>query len=115
MSAGKAVIATDVGGVSEAIADGVNGVLVKSEDHAALAQALLDLAADRERLRVLGEHARATFVERFTGDRFAGTFLSIIDSVLRRHVDTRAVPPSARVSADRSVVLSERDAVPGHG
>jgi len=44
MAAGKAAIASDVGGVSEAIVDGVNGLLVPAQDARALTRAMRRLA-----------------------------------------------------------------------
>jgi glycosyltransferase involved in cell wall biosynthesis len=46
LSAGKPIVATDVGGNPELVLDGENGLIVPSGDPAALAQALIRLAAD---------------------------------------------------------------------
>ena len=45
---GIPVVATRVGGISEAVVDGVTGLLVPPRDEAALAQAILRLMEDRE-------------------------------------------------------------------
>jgi glycosyltransferase involved in cell wall biosynthesis len=57
---GKAVIASNGGGVPEQIQHGRSGILVKPDDPAALARALLRVAGDPELRRRLGEAARAT-------------------------------------------------------
>jgi glycosyltransferase involved in cell wall biosynthesis len=53
MAAGLPIVATDVGGVAHALADGERGVLVPPRDHRAAADALALLACDaglREKL-----------------------------------------------------------------
>ena len=59
MAHGKAVIASDVGGHRELIADGTTGVLFKADDPSALADAAQRLLADPERRAALRERARA--------------------------------------------------------
>ena len=57
MAAGKAVIATRGGGVSEIVEDGVSGVLVPKNDPVALADAMLQLLNDSSRRQALGVEA----------------------------------------------------------
>ena len=45
-TAGRAAVATDVGGVADVVVDGVTGIVVPREDEAALAAALVRLGAD---------------------------------------------------------------------
>jgi L-malate glycosyltransferase len=59
MAAGKPVVATDVGAIPDAVADGVNGYLVPSGDADALAGSLRALAADPEARRRMGREARS--------------------------------------------------------
>ncbi|MGI9658366.1 MAG: glycosyltransferase family 4 protein [Gaiellaceae bacterium] len=54
----KPVVATRVGGLIEAVADGSTGVLVPTRDAAALASAIADLLLDSERRRNLGRAGR---------------------------------------------------------
>ena len=65
MAVGVPVVVTDVGGMADAVTDGVNGLLVPSRDPAALANALLELAADPERRRQMGERGRARAIADF--------------------------------------------------
>jgi len=65
MMAGLPVVATKVGGVPEAIEDGVNGLLVAPSAVDDLASALGRLAGDAELRLRLGEAARRTARERF--------------------------------------------------
>ena len=58
MLAGRAVVASDVGGLREIITHGVTGLTVPPGDPGALAVALDGLLDDPERRRRLGEAAR---------------------------------------------------------
>jgi glycosyltransferase involved in cell wall biosynthesis len=68
MSVGTPVVATDVGGVREAVEHGETGLLVERAPDA-LAAALLDLWRDPVRRAAMGRKAQARFLERFTLDR----------------------------------------------
>ncbi|MEP9378778.1 glycosyltransferase [Aquabacter sp. CN5-332] len=70
MGAGKAVVATAVNGIPEAIVDGVTGFLVPLQDPDALAKALLTLANDPELLVRMGEAGRARAEAVFGPARF---------------------------------------------
>jgi len=59
MAAGRACVATPVGGVPEVVTDGVDGVLVPPGDADAFAAALAGLLADPDRRAALGEKAAA--------------------------------------------------------
>ena len=66
MAAGLPVVATDVGGTAEAVAENVTGLVVPPRDAGALASALADLLADTERRARLGEAGRRRVADRFT-------------------------------------------------
>ena len=65
MAAGLPVVATDVGGVGELVADGETGLLVPAGDPARLAEALRSLLADAALRRRLGAAGLARARERF--------------------------------------------------
>lgn len=65
MSAGTAVVATRVGGVSEVVQDGTSGVLVERDDRPGFARELAALLGDRERSGLLGRAARERAMTRF--------------------------------------------------
>ena len=65
MAAGVAVVASAVGGVPEAVADGETGLLVPPRDIAALARALGGLAGDPARVAAIGAAGRRRAEERF--------------------------------------------------
>jgi glycosyltransferase involved in cell wall biosynthesis len=66
MAAGKAVVATAVGGNGEAVEDGVTGVLVPPADAGALADAVGALLRDPARAARLGQEGRRRVEARFS-------------------------------------------------
>ncbi len=81
MSVGLPVIATDVGGVSEAVQPGRTGWLVpRTAD--ALAAVIEDILRDPARLAALGEAGRRRFEDRFTLDRVAEGYATVYDGAL---------------------------------
>jgi glycosyltransferase involved in cell wall biosynthesis len=73
MLAGRPVIATDVGSVSEAVDDST-GLVVPPDDVEALRAAIDQLVADPERSHRLGEAGRERALERFTSAAMARAF-----------------------------------------
>jgi glycosyltransferase involved in cell wall biosynthesis len=65
MRAGLPVVASDVGGLSELVDNGVNGALVPRGDAEALSAALAGLIEDPPRRLQLGNAARLTYEARF--------------------------------------------------
>lgn len=56
MAMGNAIVATDVRGTNDAVEDGVNGYLVPVGDSDLMAEKILELMNDREKLRTFGEN-----------------------------------------------------------
>ncbi len=81
MSSGLPVIATRVGGIPEIVDDGVNGFLVQSKNPEAIAERVLELNADPELRRRIGEAARARVLERYTAEKVVGQYMEIYESV----------------------------------
>ncbi|MGQ9793856.1 MAG: GT4 family glycosyltransferase PelF [Anaerolineae bacterium] len=75
MACGRAVVATDVGGVAEAVGDA--GILVPARDPEAMGKACTELLLDDERRRALGKAARARVLEHFTIERFLNDYRNI--------------------------------------
>ncbi|MDL2354318.1 MAG: glycosyltransferase [Pseudomonadota bacterium] len=85
MAAAKAVVASSVGGIPEAIDDGDNGLLMEPGDVAMLAAALgllLNDAALRERL---GARARATVERRFSTAAASGALAALYRELAGGH------------------------------
>ena len=82
---GRGVIGTAAGGIPDLIHDGDNGLLVPTEDPAALAGALVRALADRELAARLGESAHRS-ADRWasTPEEFARQFRELVDAVIAR-------------------------------
>ena len=71
MAAAKPVVATDVGGPGELVADERTGLLVPPGDFLSLARALSRLSSDKDLIRRMGENGRARVKEHFTMEQMA--------------------------------------------
>lgn len=83
-AAGRAVVGTQVGGIPDIIAPGVNGLLVPSGDAAALADAIAELIADPARRRSMGLAGRQMVMERHSADRMVSELKDIYGRLLER-------------------------------
>jgi glycosyltransferase involved in cell wall biosynthesis len=83
MAAGLPVVACDVGGNPEAVTDGETGRLVPSRNAAAFASAVVELLADPEKRKAMGEAGRHRATERFSLDRMVGEMESLYESLAR--------------------------------
>jgi L-malate glycosyltransferase len=68
MAASLPVVATDVGGNPEAVQDGINGIIVASEDVPAMSAAIIRLLSDPSQARKMGAEGKRLTAERFTTD-----------------------------------------------
>ena len=82
MAAGRPVIATSVGGIGEAVTDGVTGLLVPPADANALAAAIRRLLLDAELAGRLARAARAAVAERFSSEAMVRNTARLYDEVL---------------------------------
>jgi glycosyltransferase involved in cell wall biosynthesis len=72
MAAGRAVVASSVGGIPETIVDGDNGLLVPPRDEQALAGALQQVLGDAALRERLAERARATIEQHYSTEVVCG-------------------------------------------
>lgn len=72
MSAGRAVVASDVGGVAEAVLDGETGILVPAGDSGRLSAAVGELLRDKPKRERMGEAGRRQ-VDRFSVGAMVGS------------------------------------------
>ncbi len=86
MMAGLPVVATNVGGVSELVKDGVTGFLVPRRDPKALAEALQRLIDDPELRKRMGEAGRQKALREFTLDRMLRETEQVYAEVLGREL-----------------------------
>jgi glycosyltransferase involved in cell wall biosynthesis len=66
MACGKTVIATPVGGVTDVIEDGVNGLLVNVNDADGLAMKIAEALSGPEKRESIGRSARETILRQYT-------------------------------------------------
>lgn len=81
-SASVPIVASRVGGIPEAVADGRTGLLVPPGDVAALAQACRALLGDRERRRQMGEAGRRRMQAEFSVAAMAAGNLEVYRELL---------------------------------
>ena len=84
MASSVPVVATRVGGTPEIVRDGETGILVPARDSAALASAVLDLQANSDRRRSMGEAGRARVVSEFSLERMVQRYEQLYGEVLGR-------------------------------
>jgi glycosyltransferase involved in cell wall biosynthesis len=82
MTAGRPVVATDVGSVTEAVVEGTTGLVVPAGEVGPLRDALEQLAEDPEQRKRMGEAGRRRALELFTTDRMARDFERVYDRTL---------------------------------
>jgi glycosyltransferase involved in cell wall biosynthesis len=75
---GRPVIGTSIGGLTEVVTNGKDGLLVPAGDSRALSEAMT--ACTLEELRSMGSRSRQTFDDRFRDERFASELLEWIRS-----------------------------------
>ena len=88
MAAAKVVIATKIGGIVDIVDDGQTGILIKPEDHQALAEAIVKLLLDNGLRIKMGQAGRRKIDTKFS----AKTMVNRIDEVYRELVVKKAFP-----------------------
>jgi glycosyltransferase involved in cell wall biosynthesis len=84
MAAAKPIVATDVGGVADAVQPHENGLLVPAQDPDALAGAIDALLADPQRARLMGARGLARAREEFSGRVVIKALEELYDQLLDR-------------------------------
>ena len=127
MAFGVPVVATDAGGISEQIVDGVSGRVVPREDERALAEALVDLCADEAARRRLGAAGRARIREHFSLRSMAEAYVAVLlgneptaEAPAIRSTSGRVAPLTGHLAPDDEVEgglgpEDEREAVRSSG
>jgi glycosyltransferase involved in cell wall biosynthesis len=75
------VVTTALGGITDIVRDGENGLIVPPNDAAALSAALARLVTDRDMVRHLGAGGLTVIEERFSWPRIIDQFAAIYDSL----------------------------------
>lgn len=83
MACGLPVVTTGISGIPEVVKDGINGLLVPTENPEALADALIRINQDQSLARGLSAKARTTVSQRFDGERFAVELARLFKEAVR--------------------------------
>jgi glycosyltransferase involved in cell wall biosynthesis len=102
MAAGLPVVASNVGGVAEAVVDGETGFLVPAADTGALARALERLLADGDLRRRLGAAGRARALSLFDVSRYRAAYRELY----RRSLSASAEPGELPAAHPHGVAAS---------
>ena len=89
MERGRAVVASDVGGLPEIVAAGETGLLVPPGDVDALAAGIVELAGDLDRARTFGAAGRRRALEHFSQERCTERTEELYRSALLRQRKSR--------------------------
>ncbi len=84
MSFGKPIIASNIGGIPEAVIDGVNGLLVTPNDFKETAETILKLIRNRELRISMGESGRAILRKKFKNKELVAETVKLYKKVLHQ-------------------------------
>jgi len=85
IACGAPVVAFDVCGMPDIVADGRNGRLVSSIDPDGMGNALVDLLSDEQNLMAMRSNARQFAQQRFSLESQAKAYLKLYEQVVARH------------------------------
>lgn len=83
MAFGLPIVATNAGGIPEAVEDGVTGRVVPARDPSRLAEALIELLEDTKLRAAMGKAGRASFEQRFIVDRMVENTLQVYGELVK--------------------------------
>lgn len=89
------VIATNVGGLPEVVQEGETGFLVPTGDIAAMSERAALLLSEPERIRMMGNRARARAIDKFATDQIIPQYEALYERVVQKtrtneHTSTRS-------------------------
>ncbi|CAN7593112.1 glycosyltransferase [Rhizobium sp. LjRoot254] len=102
MAAGVAVVATDVGGISELVEEGVNGYLVPARDPPAFAERLCRLAGDAALRRSFGASGRTRARLEFSPERMVMRTADLYETLITSRTSREPVRRKGRNHADNA-------------
>ena len=103
-AASKPVVATRVGGITDAVADGETGKLVACGDWDGLKMAVVDLLTDEAKQQRMGDNARRRVEEKFEWPIVIRQYQALLEAVRNR--DHRTL-----MSKEQSKQYSEQDSI----
>ena len=84
MASGLPVIATNTGGTSEAVRNGINGILIQPKRPGLLTSGILRLLSSQEEKQKMGMRARMMVEKEFTWEKSAKKLESIYEKIIKR-------------------------------
>jgi glycosyltransferase involved in cell wall biosynthesis len=96
MACGRAIVATDTGGIPEVVAGRVTGTLVPPRDPRAMAAAIVALLSDEGKRRAMGDAGLARVRTRFTVERMVAATAAVYARAAGRPHVTDTESPAAR-------------------
>jgi sugar transferase (PEP-CTERM/EpsH1 system associated) len=103
MASGVPVIATQVGGAAELVADGVTGLLVPPAAPEALSRAMSALAGDRDRRLSMGRAGRARAVAEFSLAAMIRSYEDLYVSLVKRRLREAGAAAASGVASSARV------------
>lgn len=82
MAAERPVVATEIGGIPEAVIKEKTGLLVPPGDSDALATAIIEFIQDPKKAKEMGEKGRARVIERFTKTKMLSEIQNVYQSLI---------------------------------
>lgn len=82
LSAGKIVVATNVGGSAESIQDGITGILIEPDSPQQFANLISELITKPQQYHFLKENARKSYLDNFTVGHYRDKLNSFISGII---------------------------------
>ena len=89
MAAGRPVVATNVGGASEAIVEGETGYLVESGDHSTMAHRIVSLLLAPEQARTMGDRGKQRVEQKFSSRALLKNIEALYARLLPKRVESQ--------------------------
>jgi len=81
MASGKAVVATNVGGIPEIIRDGFSGILVKPKDIKGMVESIISLLNDEKMAKDFGKNAKACIKSKYSAEAMTRKYEDLYERV----------------------------------
>jgi glycosyltransferase involved in cell wall biosynthesis len=82
MAAGKPVVATDVGGNSEMVMDGMTGYLIPPANSDAMANAIINLLKNSDKAKAMGSEGKKVVLAKFTVEAMVKCYENLYRSLM---------------------------------
>jgi glycosyltransferase involved in cell wall biosynthesis len=87
MGMGNAIVATDVGGVSEVVHTGETGILVPPADASALANGIIQLLEDKNLREKIGRQAEEIISQHYSLEKMCQQYAYLLDPIYQKEIE----------------------------